>query len=314
MKNKTFLKFNFYSLLVISILFLGFSSFALASTNIDPTNHYAWNDIIGWIDFYSTGNVTVSASSLTGYASSSVGYIAFDCATSPNPPADCGTTYSNWKVTNTAGILTGWAWNDQIGWISMNCSNVQNPCISPVYGVSISGGDFTGWAWNDVVGWISFNCGNTGTCAPTGNTYKVSINGSGVAVQGSLTSSTFDTGSAAGVTYNTILYQTSVPPPTGTAVEFQLAVSNCSNGATNAPTCDQNVGWGGAKTSGDGAFLGYDGTSSTYYKPTADNIPATLNSIYYNNKRYFRYKVLLFSDIYGLLAPQVDNVIVTWSR
>jgi hypothetical protein len=213
-----------------------------------------------------------------------------------------------------SGTLSGWAWNDQIGWISLNCNNVQNPCISPVYGVSISGSDFTGWAWNDVVGWVSFNCGNTGTCSPNGITYKVSLANGGAAIQGSLTSSVFDTGSASGVTYNTILYRTSVSPPTGTAVKFQLAASNCSNGATNAPACDQNVGWGGSKTSGDGAYLGYDGTSATYYTATADNIPVALNSIYYNNRRYFSYKVFLFSDIYGLQSPQVDSVIVTWSR
>ncbi|MCL5017378.1 MAG: hypothetical protein M1155_01805 [Patescibacteria group bacterium] len=313
MKNK-FLKFGLGKLFVIWILLFGSASVVFAATNIDSVNHYAWNDIIGWIDFYGTNNVNISASSLTGYANSSVGYIAFDCATSPNPPAGCSTTYSNWKVTNTAGILSGWAWNDQIGWISFNCNNIQNPCISPVYGVSISGGDFTGWAWNDVVGWISFNCGNTGTCAPNGTTYKVSIAGSGVPTQGSLTSSVFDTGSTAGVTYSTILYQVSVPLPTGTAVEFQLAVSNCANGATNAPTCDQGIGWGGSKTSGDGAFTGYDGTNSTFYKPTADNIPVALTSAYYNNKRYFMYKVFLLSDIYGLQSPQVSKVIVTWSR
>ena len=57
--------------------------FVHASTNISATTtaHWAWNDIIGWIDFYNTQSITVSTSSLTGYASSSVGDISLDCHT-----------------------------------------------------------------------------------------------------------------------------------------------------------------------------------------------------------------------------------------
>ena len=60
---------------------------ALAATNINGSaaQHSAWNDEIGWIDFYSTGNVNVtSVERFTGYATSSVGFVALDCATSPS--------------------------------------------------------------------------------------------------------------------------------------------------------------------------------------------------------------------------------------
>ncbi|MEK7462904.1 MAG: hypothetical protein AAB621_00870 [Patescibacteria group bacterium] len=285
----------FLSVLIVSAsIFVGLKVFA--ATNIDATNpnYYAWNDVIGWIDFYSTGNVYISGSTLIGFASSSVGYIAFDCGTSPNPPADCSTTFSNWKVTNTGGTLTGWAWNDQIGWISFNCSNVQDPCISPVYGVSLSGVEFSGWAWNDVIGWISFNCSNSGTngCTTPGIDYKVKKSGGGITASAYLVSSTFDTGAASGVVYNTLLYQGS--KPTGTQVGFQLAVSDSSSGP-----------W---------SFSGYDGTDTTYYTPTSSNVPIALNSTLYKNKRYFRYKVFLDSDVNRTVTPRVDDVVVTWSR
>ena len=156
-----------FFLTIIIILFA--ASIAIAATNIDSTYRYAWNDLIGWVDFYTTDNVNVSSTQLLGYASSSVGFIALDCATSPNGDV-CGT--SNFKVLKDGtGDLSGYAWNDNVGWISFSGTTTENQ----VYGVSISptSGDFSGWAWNDNVGWFSFNCSNSGAggCSPAD--YKV---------------------------------------------------------------------------------------------------------------------------------------------
>jgi hypothetical protein len=144
----------------------------LASSNgngIDAIYRYAWNDIIGWIDFGTYGNVTLSPNATTtGYASSSVGQIALDCATSPS--ATCLHQYG--VVQDNSGNLSGFAWNDGIGWISFNCSSeisTSSPngsCASQGgfdYKVTIDSntGFFSGWAWNDIVGWISFNCDHT---------------------------------------------------------------------------------------------------------------------------------------------------------
>lgn len=56
--------------------------------------------------------------------------------------------------------LLGWAWSDNIGWISMNCTNT-NSCTTVDYGVTFSetGGSWalTGWAWSDNIGWIDFS-------------------------------------------------------------------------------------------------------------------------------------------------------------
>jgi hypothetical protein len=131
---------------------------ALAATNINSSavQHSAWNDQIGWIDFYTTGNVTVASAQLTGYASSSAGIIALNCATSPS-----GSCAINYGVSNDgAGNLSGWAWNDEIGWISFYWGNASaSPAASTTTlcksysgycGVTIDGtGAFHGWAWND---------------------------------------------------------------------------------------------------------------------------------------------------------------------
>ena len=72
-----------FKIKIILIIFL-LSTFCLlfttvfAATNIDSTYRYAWNDVIGWVDFYTTGNINVSSTQLTGYASSSIGFIALD--------------------------------------------------------------------------------------------------------------------------------------------------------------------------------------------------------------------------------------------
>ena len=277
-------------LVIVCATFLFYGCKVLAIANIVSTSpdYYAWNDIIGWINFYSSGNVYLSASNLTGYANSDIGYIAFDCATSPTPPADCATTFPDWQVTRSGLALSGWAWNDQIGWISFDCHNT-NSCLTSNYQVTFSGDEFIGYAWNDVVGWISFNCSNSSTCGTVN--YKVKHSPE-VASTGSLISTTFDTGSAGGVSYNTLLYHGT--KPTGTEIKLQLAVSDSSSGP-----------W---------TFSGYDGTDTTYYTPTGPDTSIALNSALYKNKRYFRYKIFLSSDIYQSITPEVTGVVITWSR
>lgn len=57
------------------------------------------------------------------------------------------------------GNLTGYAWSDNIGWISFTCVNT-NSCASNGgydYGVSENpSGNLTGFAWSDNIGWIKF--------------------------------------------------------------------------------------------------------------------------------------------------------------
>lgn len=79
------------------------------------------------------------------------------------PPAGDGPFY-----------VKGWAWDDNLGWISLYCSGGMNlgvPCGGIDYGVTMDGllgpnpGRLSGHAWSDNAGWISFNCADTGTCA-----------------------------------------------------------------------------------------------------------------------------------------------------
>ncbi len=66
--------------------------------------------------------------------------------------------------------LSGFAWSETIGWISMNSTNDGS---TNSYGVNVaSDGTISGYAWSDNIGWVSFNettgC-PAGACRPNFN-------------------------------------------------------------------------------------------------------------------------------------------------
>jgi len=303
-----------------------FIQHALAATNIDANhpNYYAWSDVVGWIDFLTTGTVNISGDELQGYAQfgptgGPFNYISFDCATGPSG-SDCSFPYQ--VVNDSTGNLSGWAWSDAIGWISFDCHNPETggsspdySCTQSLYQVKINAqGEFTGWAWNDIAGWISFNCNQTETGDACGiSTYKVKSQWTPGPVKGVLESGTFDTRVTGGASFNYIVWKGSL---NNGRVAFQFSASNCENGATNAPACDANIGWGGLKTSGDGAFLGPGGTTdeADAYITSGPGIPVGIvNQETHNNRRYFRYKVYVETDSAQSATPVIEDVIVNWS-
>lgn len=59
--------------------------------------------------------------------------------------------------------VSGFAWSDNIGWISMNSGNTGN------YGVTVAAdGTISGYAWSDNIGWVSFNASDVSAC-PSGS-------------------------------------------------------------------------------------------------------------------------------------------------
>ncbi|MEK7507859.1 MAG: hypothetical protein AAB602_02120 [Patescibacteria group bacterium] len=269
------------------VIFILSSVRVSASTNINSTTteHWAWNDLIGWIDFYNTNSITVSSQKLTGYASSSAGDISLDCSTTRVGNICASSNY--WVTNDGTGNLSGWGWNDQYGWISFDCHN-NNGCGVSNYQAWINSinGIFNNYAWNDIIGWISFNCSNHGC----GSQYSVITSWIATSTVGYLDSTIFDTGIASGAQFNSILWHGSQPPET--SVGFQLATSNSSSGP-----------W---------TYKGSDGTSNTYYTTGAD-VSIKLHRSAHNNFRYFRYRVKLISNLIGTLSPRVDEIIVNWS-
>ena len=296
-------------LFAVLVLLLGAASFlvlwrtALATANIDSAKRYAWNEAIGWIDFYSSGTVTVLTNSLEGYATSATGNLALNCNTTPNGDI-CAGAAGNWSVSNDgSGNLEGWAWDDGVGWVSFCGGAGTANCPGSVsYQVTInpSNGVFSGWAWSETVGWISFNCNDEGVCG--GSPYSVKTSWVAVTANGLLWSSVYDTADTNGVAPNAILWQGT--QPTGTSVQFQFGSSMCPNAETNPPTCTLPGTW---------TYLGPDGTSATYYTLASPDTATMLNLAQHNNKRYFRYKLRINSNFAQTQTPTVDDVIINWS-
>ncbi len=303
---------RFFLFLTITLLFLAVGFYIVfAVSNIDPTDKYAWSDITGWLDFYSANNVLVSTSSVAGWANSSVGEVALDCS---DTPAGDICAQSDFHVLNSTSTneLSGWGWNDNVGWISFNCLTFPGSCTDSDYKVIVdpASGDFSGWAWSDIAGWISFNCGDI-EAGCVDSDYKVNTTWRNVPVVGTLESTIFDTQVTGGSAMNTIMWQGS--QPSGSSVLFQIASANCDNGATDPPDCVTDTGWGGSKTSGDGAYVGTDGTSNTYYNPGAPDTQVRINLAHHNNKRYWRYKAIIQTDNERTVSPTVEDIVITWS-
>jgi hypothetical protein len=117
---------------------------------------------------------------------------------------------------------------------------------------------------------------------------------------GDLKSAVFNTGAADGSAYNAISWKGTLVG--SSKVRFQLATSNCANGKTNAPTCNDSGDWTyiGGVTCGSGDY--YDATNAD--KTVETNCPG------HNNNRYYRYKIQLCSSS-DCITPGGDNPIVT---
>ena len=251
----------------------------------------------------STTAVYVASSTLQGYASSSIGDIMFDCATTRLGDT-CLT--NNFKTTNTNGLLSGFAWNDFIGWISMS-GTTGSPSNTP-YGVSITAaGDninsyFHGWAWNDVVGWLNFNCSDYDPLIPgfcgTSN-YKTQTGAGASETSAEFTSSIFDIGTSSGL-FNTLTWKGT--QPAGTSVKFQIATANATSTLA------------GATSTVFAASTWFDVSPSPASPVKLSKNPATgyvATGVEVENRRYIRYRAALSTE--GASGLQIDDIIINWS-
>jgi hypothetical protein len=321
---KTWILFLIGIVFVVGLISAGLTGTPLSfgATNITSTDsgHWAWNDVIGWINFYETDSVMVKPKEIEGWASSSIGVISLNCNPISNPDGDnlCGIV--PYKVLNNgSGTLSGWAWNDVIGWISFCGNSYDNGCAtsSVQYGVPVLSrvpdeppSDFWGLAWSDVIGWISFNCDDYGDCGVSD--YRVTTDWFATSTFGEIDSVVFDTGVLRGAQFNSIGWRGSLPV-VSTRVRFKLATSNCEGGS-NPLACDSDDAWDFMGPSGSGV------TGSFYDAPEYMDLGASkiylaniTNLIDHHNKRYFRYRIKLISDSTQNYTPRVEEVFVNYS-
>lgn len=105
--------------LLVAIFFVAAWQPTFASTGtIDATNHYAWDDNGGYVNWNANGgNVTVTDTALTGHI-----WSAGFCWINLSP--DQG------GVTNSLGTLGGYAWGANTGWINVAADTWGNTSTS----------------------------------------------------------------------------------------------------------------------------------------------------------------------------------------
>ena len=111
-------------------------------------------------------------------------------------------------------------------------------------------------------------------------------------VSGTLISAIFDTRNPKGATLNSIIWHGD--KPLGTLVEFQIAASNTSTPLSwdyKGPNCTTAV-----------------------YSPLGSGFPLAVDRTCHNNYRYYRYKVILWTNEEQTASPRVDDIVLNWSR
>ena len=133
------------------------------------------NEGVGWIDFNPNSSdvrIPIGQGEFLGmaYIPSLDSYLSLNCISTDSCES------ANYKVySDNNGVLHGFAWSDNFGWLSFNSNDVSS---SIPYSVSISSttGDFIGWAWSENIGWVSFNCANSQVNSCSTVNYKVQAN------------------------------------------------------------------------------------------------------------------------------------------
>ncbi len=121
---------------------------------------------------------------------------------------------------------------------------------------------------------------------------------------GTLVSSIYESGQTnrlRGTSLNSIIWQGQADAQ---GVRFQIASSDCFNGASDAPACIIDVGWD---------YFGPDGTANTFYNAFSPDDSVQINLAHHNNKRYFRYKIFIQDSDANLSAPRIDDISINFS-
>ncbi len=168
---------KFLKKILFLTLFLFPTSFIFAVGNIDSVNYKAKlesdSSIINFGYFTTNSDKNVTVTS-----SELTGYIWGEnigwISLNCSNNSSCGD--SDFKVSNTtSGVLSGFAWGENAGWVNFgpfDNSSAQTVTID-------SNGNFDGYAWSQNFGWIQFDCGVVDACVNTSWRHTVVTGGGG---------------------------------------------------------------------------------------------------------------------------------------
>ncbi len=143
-----------YSVLVVGLVFCLVGVAYAATSNIDPTDKWAWSKNVGWVNFAPEGyeGVTVYADHLEGYAwAENVGWMRLGSYEGGGAHTYANDAPGAYGVNNDgSGNLSGYAWSKNVGWINFDPAGDERVTINPATG------SFDGYAWAENVGWMRF--------------------------------------------------------------------------------------------------------------------------------------------------------------
>lgn len=145
------------TLLVAASLIAEFTAATtVATTSIDPNHSSAWGENAGWTNWQAPGDdagVIVHADFLEGtFWISQAGWVRV--GNGNGPYANSNNTDYGVNI-DSGGVLTGYAWSENLGWINFDTSVLIEDAARFNQGT----GRFNGFAWSGNGGWINLNNG-----------------------------------------------------------------------------------------------------------------------------------------------------------
>ncbi len=144
------------------LLLLAVTTPALAQTNVDPVNKFAWSENCGWLNFADAGTppgtqgafFNVAAGFASGFVwAENTGWINLGNGAGPY----LNTTGLNFgvNINSSTGALTGMAWAENVGWINFSGGAMATPPDPAL--LDLTAGRLRGYAWGENIGWINLD-------------------------------------------------------------------------------------------------------------------------------------------------------------
>jgi len=130
---------------------------AVAGTNIDTGNRYAWGENVGWSDWHGDGTssgVVVGATYLSGSVwFENTGWLILGNGAPANGVHYGNATSSDFGANiDPQGNLSGLAWGENIGWVNFDTSSAGSDRARLDYCSRLRG-----LAWGENIGWINLD-------------------------------------------------------------------------------------------------------------------------------------------------------------
>ncbi len=133
---------------------------ALAQSNINPDQKFAWQENVGWTNWRDANagaqGARVLEDHLAGFVwCENVGFINLGNGGGPypEPGAQTGADFGV-NVNPVSGALTGYAWGENVGWINFDTRDAIGGDAA-TYDASAQ--RFRGYAWGENIGWLNLD-------------------------------------------------------------------------------------------------------------------------------------------------------------